>query len=638
MTTSMGNSNPLEYTASAVAFISSEGPDIHQGLGGYSQYSFQQDRFMPVNCHRSLEGLLQQYLPLNLGLQLPKNANELEQLSERLAGAEDRYNGEKNGFWHSIWYNLGEGEEVISNWIGLIPNEYGLAIVKTGLAVVFKLAERSAERRQKILNTFVAIRNALAKADPKRRNFRAHKDVAACAERLTQTITQSIEDMIKLTSAKPSWLKRLGNVPKPKQKTPQNPDYILERLAKSTREFEDVVNLARDNTIEATGYMAQSITSALPVMDDNIRGTYNRLQTMDRKQDVRDEESKMERQNLYTIIEEHHATLLGMAREQHENQLLARTTMVHLLRETKRLEAENKLLRRQQRFTPNFGGIIDEIQLIEILTLAPSFADGESSDSTYMLRQPNADLQLALTYKGKLNPESLRKVQTAVVTDTRVLEWLQCAESDLIMVDAKAINPGMTKISAISVFSATFITSMITARPEDVVVHYFCGQHFRPKDTWHGPNGLVRFIAMQLLMKLMGMKQVNLSFIRRETYVRKLEECDTWTLCHLLHRIVAQFPHEMTVCVVIDSISRIDTSRTSDELGVVMDHLHRIVTDPSLRPTVKVLLTSQMNTSRTLLQSVVFQDDPSRIVRLMPNKISRPLADMSGRVVRNMMF
>ncbi|PWY83637.1 hypothetical protein BO70DRAFT_361719 [Aspergillus heteromorphus CBS 117.55] len=640
MALSMGSSDQKDYTVSAAAFISTEGPEIHPGLGGSSQYSVQHDRFMPVEFHTSLETCLRHYLPLDLGLEFPNDADKLEKLSERLAGAEDRYKGQKKGFWHSIWYHVGDGQEVVSNWLALIPNEYGLAVVKTGLAVVIKLAEKSAERRKKILDTFVAIRNALARADPEKRSFRAHKDVRACADSLTRTITQCIEELIKLTSKqKTSWREKLADVPKRKQRAPpSDPDGILEKLAKSTEEFEDVVTRVRDSTIEATGYMAMSITTALPVMHDDIRGTDDRLQNLDRKQDSRDEDYRMGYQNICTLLNETLANTRRIARRDENLQVIARTTMVRLLRESKRLEAENKMLRQQQRLMANFGAIVDESQLFEILTLASRSNDHELSDLAHMLRQPNADLQLALTYKGKLSQESQRKVQAAVVTDNRVLQWLQCPESDLIMADANAINPGISKISAISVFSATFITSMINARPADVVAHYFCGHHFRSKDPWHGPNGLVRFIAMQLLMRLMEMKRPNLSFIRSSNHVRNLEEHDLWTLCHLLHSIVAQFPYHVTVCLVIDSISCFDTSRTAHDLHIVMDHLHRIVTEESLRPTVKVFLTSPMHSSRAMIQSDVFQEDPTRIVRLIPNNSPLPLMDMSERLVGHMLF
>lgn len=52
---------------------------------------------------------------------------------------EKAYRKSKEGFWHRFWYGMGNEKEVAKVWLDLIPNEYGLAVVKTGIAVVFKV-------------------------------------------------------------------------------------------------------------------------------------------------------------------------------------------------------------------------------------------------------------------------------------------------------------------------------------------------------------------------------------------------------------------------------------------------------------------------------------------------------------------
>ncbi|OJJ50410.1 hypothetical protein ASPZODRAFT_129035 [Penicilliopsis zonata CBS 506.65] len=649
LTTRNPTRDPIQkdYTSSAVAFVSSDGPDIHLGLGGASKYNFKHDQFVVANFHRSLEGLLRDYLPMNLGLEFPENAKQLEQLSAKLAGAEEGYKDRGRGFWHSIWYKIGEADDVVDTWVSLIPNEYGLAVVKTGLAVVFKLAERSAERRRSIMNTFVAIRDALARANPENRSFRTHKDVSACADRLTQTIIQSIEDMIKLTSSKQKSLRRL-RIPKLGQHKTTTPapdpvpdqEAILKKINQATKEFEDAINLARDNMIEATGFTTQGIALQLPEIRADLRTAGNQLRVMDRKRDRRDEDQQKSLQKLNTMMQQVLASTEKIAKREQDfqmDQVVARSEVVHFLREHLKKEDEIiRLCRQQQRYAVNLGVIVREDQLLEILTLAA----GES-ELARLLRQPNDDLQLALKYKGKLSQASQRQVQAAVVTDDRVLQWLHGPDPDLIMIDAAnvSLHAGMSKISVITVFSAAFITSLINARPDDVVVaHYFCGQHVRAKDPWHGPNGVVRFLTMQLLMSLMNIKRPNLSFIKTWDHFRKLEDHHLGATCHLLHSIVAQFPPHMTVSLVIDSISRADTFGNSNDLEVVMERFHRLVTDVSLRPTVKVFLTNTMQCTPNMLQSDVFQDDPTRLVSLYPNKKSVSQPALSEQVMGNTLF
>ncbi len=62
-----------------------------------------------------------------------------ETLGEDIMKSQKDYKASKDGFWHKIWYGMGDAKGAIDPWIALIPNEYGLAIVKTGVAVLFKV-------------------------------------------------------------------------------------------------------------------------------------------------------------------------------------------------------------------------------------------------------------------------------------------------------------------------------------------------------------------------------------------------------------------------------------------------------------------------------------------------------------------
>ncbi|PLB53482.1 hypothetical protein P170DRAFT_435110 [Aspergillus steynii IBT 23096] len=632
-----------QYTSPAVTFVGSQGPDIHLSLAGTSQHNVEKDRYLAVDVHKSLEEVLRRTLLTKLELELPENAAKLEELSERLAGAEDQYKERKNGRWHSIWYSIGEGKDMIDPWVALIPNEYGLAVVKTGLAVVFKLAERSSARREKIFNAFAGIRDALARADPERRSFLSNKEVGQQADHLTKTIVECIEDMILLTMKKDkSWRPKFTRHHKKEDRAPPpDADAILEKLANSTKEFEEAVDLARDNAIEATGFMTQFMAQSLPVIHDDVLIADSRIQHMDRKQDIRDQDYRRGYEEMHSMLSEVVRYTRRLAeREQNLRacQIEARTDLVHVLRESKKQQMEIKRLRRQQLRAHKPTAIVGEAQLFQILSLGAQPEDYELSDLSNILQEPNRDLEATLTYKGKLRQDSQRQVQAALLIQDRFLQWLENSASDLIMVDANIRNPGMSKTSVISVFSATFITSMITARPEDVVVHYFCGRHSRPQDPWYGPNGLVRLITMQLLMKLMELSRPNLDFLNQWDQVKDLEEHNLDALCELLYCLVEQFPEDVTVCLVIDSISRLDTPRTFGDLRIVMECLHSLVDNATLYPTVKVLLTNPMHSKRTMKQLDIFQEDPSRLVWLNPNNALKSPTNMSERVIGKRLF
>lgn len=162
----------------------------------------------------------------------------------------------------------------------------------------------------------------------------------------------------------------------------------------------------------------------------------------------------------------------------------------------------------------------------------------------------------------------------------------------------------------------------------------FRGQHFLPKDAWYGPNGLVRFLAMQLLVRLLDMKRCDLGFIDDWGFVEGLENYDLSSLCDLLYHLIAQFSAQTTVYCVIDTISLFDNPRTLPDLKTVMDCFHDIVRDTSLSPAVKILCTNPMRSKRTMKQLPIFQGDPTRLVNLITATAAfTTAAPISDRVV-----
>lgn len=68
-----------------------------------------------------------------------KDPAKWETLSEDIMKSQKDYESSKDGFWRKIWYDIGDAKDAIDPWFALIPNDYGLAVVKTGVAVLFKV-------------------------------------------------------------------------------------------------------------------------------------------------------------------------------------------------------------------------------------------------------------------------------------------------------------------------------------------------------------------------------------------------------------------------------------------------------------------------------------------------------------------
>lgn len=89
---------------------------------------------------RQLAEALRIYVPAALRSEIEDDSRDAwDRLSEKISETETGYSDTKNGFWHRLWYNIGESEDICHAWVALIPDSYGLAVVKTGLAVVFQV-------------------------------------------------------------------------------------------------------------------------------------------------------------------------------------------------------------------------------------------------------------------------------------------------------------------------------------------------------------------------------------------------------------------------------------------------------------------------------------------------------------------
>lgn len=67
------------------------------------------------------------------------NHSTWEDLCDKILASERQYEESTQGFWHRLWYKTGDSTQALDGWVALIPEAYGLAVVKTGLAVVFKV-------------------------------------------------------------------------------------------------------------------------------------------------------------------------------------------------------------------------------------------------------------------------------------------------------------------------------------------------------------------------------------------------------------------------------------------------------------------------------------------------------------------
>ena len=64
------------------------------------------------------------------------------------------------------------------------------------------MAEKSKEKKQKIIDTFTGLRKILTESDPSKTSFRDSAEVRKHADQLYEAVVDSIRDMIRVATKK----------------------------------------------------------------------------------------------------------------------------------------------------------------------------------------------------------------------------------------------------------------------------------------------------------------------------------------------------------------------------------------------------------------------------------------------------
>ncbi|PYH41763.1 uncharacterized protein BP01DRAFT_386136 [Aspergillus saccharolyticus JOP 1030-1] len=217
--------------------------------------------------------------------------------------------------------------------------------------------------------------------------------------------------------------------------------------------------------------------------------------------------------------------------------------------------------------------VVSVARLLEILVQSP-LNESQPTDSCAAFVQPNDDLDIVL---GMMLDARAQSQAQSALNNVRFREWMNQEPSDLLLVNANLRLFALHNVSPISVSFASFVMSMAETRPEDV-----------------------------LSMVLNRRELLNIDFINSRSTLKQLEKHDLYKLCWLLHKLVRQFSSEMTVYRVIDAVSCFDNDLHGSfhELAVVLEFLHAVVQDDTLRARFKVLMTNADQSTKRLRQRV----------------------------------
>ncbi|KAL1873040.1 hypothetical protein Daus18300_004182 [Diaporthe australafricana] len=482
----------------------------------------------------------------------------------------------------------------------------------------------------------------MASADPSKASFRKDEGVRKASDSLYQTIVDSLEDLILITTEKTTWRRMVSKIEHRKKKT--DADAVLQQLSEKTGDYECAIGMARDRVIERVGsavqYTAYRTTVVHHDMNENHKKVHDRIYSLERKnsdlkatikaESIRtvEEFAKLYEQNVRKVLTDADAR----ARRQDQELVAQKNEMLSFIMESKRYKAElDTLVRREYSRRAKRGPVIAPEDFWQLFAEFMFDDDGPEDrcipDDETSLNHPVVDLEYVLMYRGNMRARDSSQVQS-LLRDDRFVAWMNQANPDLILANASLRSPELGKISPMSIFCADLVGCLATARPEDVIIHFFCGLHTDFEDEpFPGPAGLVRSLVLQVFLKLVGRGCLNLDFLHDRAMVEDLRNHDLEAMCYTLHELLHGFSAGTRVFCIIDSISMLDTFDTSQDLEVVLQCLGGIVDDRDLRGFFKVLMTNPSTCSMDMQTLPVFEQRPDRIVTLssgglMPGELS----------------
>lgn len=267
------------------------------------------------------------------------------------------------------------------------------------------------------------------------------------------------------------------------------------------------------------------------------------------------------------------------------------------------------------------AAVINEEQFCEAIA-DPPLDEDDIPDIEGFAVIPDSDWSEVSMYRGDFDSKTQSQVQS-LLQQGRFLSWMKGSYPDLLLVLADLPTSGMEKITAVSVFCATLVTSLINLRREDVVLHFFCGLHVDSQGPCPGPKGLVRSLIMQVFTYLRRDHLLSLDFLDDRTIVQSIEDQDLDTICQTLQSLVDQFQAGTQVFCVVDSITLFDSEEWASDLKIVLEYLRETVEDSRLPAVFKVMLTSSALCTPEVTDLLTREDKyPDRVWSLSSENIS----------------
>ncbi|KAK1701396.1 hypothetical protein BDP55DRAFT_641444 [Colletotrichum godetiae] len=531
---------------------------------------------------------------------------------EQMAAAKQQHD-EKTG----ISSKIAASADIVTGITSALPDEYGIWILKGGLALIFEATKAHEDNRSRILATFETIPESILTINMA---FDLLKPASVDKNLCTEVISMLLEDLpvlIKILLGNEPWYRKvvaqlLLRIPETStvdqiltrwnQEVGRLEEHVkrmklamlsqfpqdLKNISERSKATELGIRMLFEESKAMQGIILQSIqnenalllevaytneiaadlaSTAKEHLEDLMRGKKEQTEAFRRKEsqlEQKESQLEQERQSL-----QNERASFSKDRE-HYRAMQEKNVHLSVENATLRSRLSNNSLRREH--TRSFGSL----HLLAALKVA---AGGSAGDIGFVMEEAEV---LDLEEKGR--------AQWLLETD-EFRQWFRQGGSSLLLVDGCFDHSIVSPLSAI----CSGVIAALLEDEDSAVVFFFAGLHTdvaAPEGKNTGPRAMMRSLIAQLL-KIQKLPAPDLGFLSESM----LEACslgDCYTLCKIFVEIIKQAPPQMTVFCIIDGISWYEQDPWKQDVYQVATAFEHLAKREDLGESgpLKVLLTS----------------------------------------------
>ncbi|KAI4629071.1 uncharacterized protein J4E87_003331 [Alternaria ethzedia] len=548
------------------AFKTTTGGALHSALAVPTQYNRQRGewRTLPSN---ELEAVLKKASAVFPGCKT--ESCTWNDVFERIDAMKEAYDAKApKGSFRSFIRNGKADATTLNSLCFIIPEEYGLGVLRGGLSFIFQAWEQRIENREKILELLSDVVDTLKATAEMYKVFRDDE-----LKEKTRDLYGVIVDSLRLLTEMLLRCRKDGSfIRRIKTRLPDHEAVVLEGLdheiqnAKArvtsridilnAQTLQNVSKTASANSIElhATRFRVQEVSHCVRRIDGEMK-TLNRS-VKELKEDIKQDFQRLFEGNMSQMVSKNEVAatvqtlVYNMVAEMvcQTKQPLKQIVGTEVIAEERRL-TQQTILMTMEELLRMLG--VDLVYLIR--------------ETEHILRQSNS-----------LRPKGLGKARW-LLTTAQFKNWLSQPLSGILLVDGHCKDDGIGKISPLSVLCASLATTLAQTG-SSMILHFFCSSHTRvEQDMISGPSGLIRSLITQLLL-YPDSPDVELDPLEQSLY-DAVSQYNVRALVSLFGSIVENMDESKTIICIIDGISDFETPlRGWDrEILDVVDQLRNLV-------------------------------------------------------------